>query len=88
MKTAEELREISERNSNIIERTITDIGKKCEEQAKNGKYSLCYKFNQYQLKQFDSELLNDLIKILQEDYSLKIRIERFTTELCELEIDW
>lgn len=86
MKNASQLREIAEMNNCLIERTITDIGKKIEVQAQNGQFYYNYGFNQYQL--FDENLINDLIKNLENDYGFKVRIIIFTSIIFELEISW
>lgn len=87
MKNAQQLREISELNSNVVERTITDIGIKCEQQAKLGNKKCIYHLNrQFQLKDF-----NDLITILKNDYQLKVNIIRETAffyNIFYLEISW
>lgn len=89
MKNAQQLREIAELNNNVIERTITDIGIKCEQQAKFGNYNCYYSFNQEQLIKFkDKTLIDDLITILKNDYQLKVNIIREIETIFYLEISW
>lgn len=89
MKNAQQLREITELNSSVIERTITDIGIKCEYQARWGNYNCYYNFSQEQLIKFKDEiLLDELIKILENDYQLKVKVSKIDCVIYQLEISW